>query len=144
MSKWTWVRDEDQGVWMNGHCETKEGAIRDGRNEIQQENKDFELENREKFYIGKLSKYIPAPPDADLVLERLGDRMCDVFEPDMVEDYLLDISIDDVALLHNKLDKVWNDWMRETENYPNLFEVIEIEEVNVYSGVPGQQKGAEK
>jgi hypothetical protein len=70
--------------------------------------------------------------------------MCDVFEPDMVEDYLLDISIDDVALLHNKLDKVWNDWMRETENYPNLFEVIEIEEINVYPDGPGQQKGAKK
>jgi len=138
MSKWTWVRDEGQELWMNGFYETKEAAICDGRDEIQVENEEFELENRKKFYIGKVSKYIPAPPDAALVLERLGDRMCDVFEPDMVEDYLLDISIDDVALLHNKLDKVWNDWMRETENYPNLFEVIEIEEVNVYPDGPGQ------
>lgn len=144
MSKWTWARDEGQGVWMNGIYKTKDSAICGGRDEIQAENKEFELENRKKFYVGKINRYIPAPPDADVILEKMDDEMCDQFQSDIVEDYMISITIDDVELLQEKLDKAWNSWIKETENYPNLFEIIEVEEVNVYSDNPGQQKGEKK
>jgi len=141
MSKWTWVRDEGQELWMNGFYETKEAAICDGRDEIQVENKEFELENREKFYIGKCDKYIPGPPNADLILEQMWDRMNDEFQPDIVEDFMNEISVKDDRLLQRKLEKAWNEWMEETQNYPNFYKIIEVEEVNVYPDGPGQQKG---
>ena len=130
--KYTWARNKNQEVWGNGQFENKEDAIKQGRAELQHENDTFELENYEVFYIGKCQPYVPGSPDAELTLERLGDRMCDEFLPDMVEDFILDISIEDTRLLQEKLDNAWNEWLEETDNYPNLYKIADVEEIKVY------------
>ena len=122
--KWTWARKESQDLWMNGQYGSKEGAIEHAKIVAIDEG----LEN---IYIGKCKSYIPRSPDADIIIEKLGDRLCDEFPSDIVEDYILSITTKDTNLLQEKLDNVWRDWLAITEKYPDMYKIIEIEEVKI-------------
>jgi hypothetical protein len=123
--KWTWARKESQDVWMNGQYSSREIAIEQAKMTAIDEG----LEN---IYIGKCEAYLPGSPNADIVIERLGDSLCDEFPTDIVEDYILNISVDDGNLLQEKLDNAWSEWLEETDNYPNLYKIADVGEVKVY------------
>lgn len=124
VEKWTWAREEDQELWMNGQFDSKEEAI-------EQASIEVESEDRDVIFVGKCNPIIPAPPSADNIIDRMGDSLCDIAQNDLVDDYVMSISLEDESLLQEKLDNMWSEWLEETDNYPSMFEVIDIEKVNI-------------
>ena len=120
--KWTWARKENQDLWMNGQYDSKEEAIDQARNEVKAEGGNV-------IFVGKCEPVIPTPPFANNIIEQMGDRLCDEFPLDIVEDYILSITTKETNLLQEKLDNIWNDWLAITDKYPDMYKVIEIEEV---------------
>lgn len=134
--KWIWSRNEDEELWVNGREDSKEDAVETGRNEIKSDNRiNKELGNPErieKFYIGRCKKYIPPSPNADEIIENLYEIMCYDFPDDVALEYLTKINIDEEKLLQEKLDNTWSEWLEETNNDTNLFNIVDIEEIKVY------------
>ena len=137
MSEWTWARSSDQEVWMNGVFDSKEAAIGEGRAILKEEQETFKLEELDHFYVGRCEEYVPSPPDADEVLEETADRMLDVFEKEVVDSAIYEISVGDTRLLQNKLEKAWNSWLEEIDWDFDAFLVVDIERVELEGSEDG-------
>jgi hypothetical protein len=136
MSKYTWARRANQEIWMNGNYENREDAIEAGTNEIKSDNiinqaLGIEGQTLDKFYVGKSEQVIPKAPDADLILGIMWDELSDDHHLDLVESAMLDIKREEINLLQEKLNKIWDEWLDETDHIPNLYTVKDIEEVKI-------------
>lgn len=135
MNKWTWTRNRNEEIWSNGREDSREAAIEAARMEIKSDNminEELDIsERQEKFYVGRCQYYAPPSPNADEIIEELYEKMCYEFSEDVVYDYLASITTEEEKLLQEKLDKAWDEWLEETEKYPDVFTIIDVEEVEV-------------
>jgi hypothetical protein len=114
----------DYDVWDSVKWfDSKEEAIEYGKKEFSA------LFNGERgiFYVGQIESYIPFIC-GDRILEQVSeDAYIEVGEP--AEDYLSNVKIEHVRLLEERLNKVLNEWIEETNNQPNFFKVVNVEKV---------------
>lgn len=116
------LRDDD--VWDGSEWfHSKEEAIKFGKEEFS----SFSNGETGFFYVGQIESYVPSI-SADRILEDISeDAYSEVGEP--AENYLVGVKIEQVKLLEERLNQVLHEWLKETNNQPNFFKVINVEKV---------------
>jgi hypothetical protein len=132
--KWIINLNED-GTWGSlEEFDSKEEAISYGKENFEgiyeEENGEkFDLEIEKKvFYVGQIERYVPSVCASSLV-EQIAENACDEVG-EVAEDYLYDVSKEDIQLLEERLNDVLSNWIDETNNRPTFWKIVNIETVN--------------
>jgi len=116
MKQYTWSNNKDDELWQNGIFDTKEECIADAK-----ENYEFKI--GDIIAIGTTSKFIVSI-DGEDVLEKLEER---AFEEcgEACEGWI-DYKKEDVKKLSDALTECVNNWLKETKQEPNFYQVEDI------------------
>lgn len=82
----------------------------------------------EPFYIGIQGERFKPYVDIDAILEDLQEQAADKFG-DLAEYYLDDIRKEYKEELQKRMQAVYEQWAKETDNEPNFYEVRGIEKI---------------
>ena len=129
--KKTWVCGRSEDNWDGcDEFDTKEAAIKWGRSE-------YESYDIDGFVVGikkphELDKNIV---DVDHVLEQVNNTVCDDMgeNAEYAENYLLGLEGEQREELGKELNKTFHKWIEKYNLKPNFFEVVKIEEVEMFS-----------
>lgn len=128
------LREDD--IWNDNYeFNSKEEAITYGKENFHAivEEETGEIFNHnlhyENFYVGKVERFAPSV-DTDRVLEDISENAYDELG-EVAEEYLYIVNKEEFKLLENKLNKVLNEWLDETNNHPTFYNVVDIEKVPV-------------
>jgi hypothetical protein len=132
--KWILNLNED-GTWGSlEEFDSKEEAISYGKKnfdgiyeEENGEKLDSELEKK-VFYVGQIERYVPSVC-VNSLMEQIAENAFDEVG-EVAEDYLYDVSKEDIQLLEERLNDVLSNWIDETNNKPTFWKIVNIENVN--------------
>ena len=129
MSKEKWMYSiGENDVWISGQYDTKEEAIEECK-------KDYFLTINKDVtcYVGRVDLYCPFI-DVDDVIERLQE---DAYEHcgEASGDFL-GATRDEVNELHDRLNKVFNEWLAEYDHQPTFGKMEDIEEIPMNHDCP--------
>jgi hypothetical protein len=132
--KWIINLIED-GTWGSlEEFESKEEAISYGKKNFEgiyedENGEKFDSEIEKKvFYVGQIERYVPSICVNSLV-EQIAENAHDEVG-EVAEDYLYDVSKEDIQLLEERLNDVLSNWFDETNNNPTFWKIVNIENVN--------------
>lgn len=130
MNDETWIvdlNDVDNEIWNSDmECNSREEAITEGTKLAKEEGLD-------SFRIG-LQEDVGNPCICvNYILEQAN---IDMYEEvgEVAEDYLRYISDKDKDLLENKLNEVFHEWLKTTNNESNFYKVLNDERISVEEG----------
>jgi hypothetical protein len=119
--KWTYnVFDDDN--WSNDDYETKEEAIKHGREAAPGEGNDC-------FFVGQIVPFVPSV-DAYAVLDGISEKACEECG-ESGHDYLTCVKKKDVEKLEAQLNKVLNKWLTDTGNEPYFWKIETIQKIKI-------------
>jgi hypothetical protein len=109
-----------------GNCYTKQDAVNEAKTEMRESEA---LHVGSGFYVGKVKDVEIPLVDAEMVIEQI---QTDTFEQNKIQDdiptnYLVNLPDDRIDELQQKLTKVFNEWAKKFEYYPDFHSVIDIE-----------------
>ena len=119
-NKWCYSTDKEN---YTGIFDTKEEAIKEGK--IDAIDRD-----KKHFYIAKAIKDFTPCIDTDFIIELIQE---DAYNNggEWAEDYLDDISKEQLAELDKKLNDVLSDWLNKHNLKPTWFTVEDVEEISL-------------
>jgi hypothetical protein len=121
--KWTYnVFDDD--IWSNDDYETKEDAIKHGREAALNEENDC-------FFVGQIVPFIPSI-NAYAVLDGISENACEECG-ESGHDYLTCVDKKDVEKLEEQLNEVLNKWLIDTGNEPYFWKIETIQKIEIQS-----------
>ena len=131
--KWI-VNIEEAEVWNHTEeFETKEQAIayvkEDFEGFFEEETGlsfNSEIDNR-VFYVGKIDRFAPYV-DGDHVIEQVAESAYDEVG-EVAESYLDHVSKEQLNILNKRLNSVFSEWLKETNNQPTFWKVVNVEKV---------------
>jgi hypothetical protein len=127
-NKWTYeLYNED--IWSSGEdFDTKEEAIETG---VKEAKDIMEVEQFDSYYfwVGQIQEYVPCI-NAYSVLDNLAENACEQCG-EVAEDYLYPVSKEEIHKLEDMLNEALKKWMKETNNEPTFYSIINVEKINV-------------
>jgi hypothetical protein len=121
--RWTYNILEE-GNWNNDDFETREEAIKHGREAALSEGNDC-------FFVGQIVPFIPSI-DAYAVLDGISENACEECG-ESGEDYLTCVAKEDIEKLKEQLNKVLNKWLIDTGNEPYFWKIETIQKIEIQS-----------
>lgn len=118
--KYTWSENLTDEIWENDRFLSIEECIDDAKNQGKPSGT--------KIAIGICEDYIPHV-DVDHMLDKLGEDAYDECG-DVAEDFPLFEKCKGYVQadsLQKKIDKVLEDWLRETNQYPEFYHIIPLD-----------------
>jgi hypothetical protein len=131
-----WVYEEcGAEIWhtSEGEFDTKEEAIKEGREYfkfMQQEYGDYE--DVTQFSVGQIIHYHPTIEVYGLI-EQVGEEAYEEVG-EVAENYLTRVPHEEANLLSDKINEVFSQWMKETNNLPNFWMIRNTEDVSIEEG----------
>lgn len=123
MDRWTYEVNLNSDIWNGEIFDTKEEAIAEGRKEaVECKTDGFKvgiIENAHNFGIDVVS-----------VIEQIQEKMYNEMG-EVAEDYLDDVTKDDLHELEEKLNTVYHEWQKKHSYYPSFYKVISEEIIEV-------------
>lgn len=120
--KWTWETERKERWWGETY-DTRELAIEAGM-------KQSENDGLESFVIGRCEDHCLPGIDVDGLLDTLEDDFSND-AGDFAYEWRENISRDDENLLEEMLSQVFWKWLKETNNQPTSYAIVDIEKINV-------------
>lgn len=122
-----WILDISEtisDIW-NGESffDTKEEAIEEGYRWAEKENLKF-------FRVGLCESETNYGIDVDSVIEHIQETTYDEVG-EVAEDYLDDVTTEDLLELEEKLNDVFYKWQKEHKYEPNFYRIVATERINV-------------
>lgn len=126
--KYSYSLDEEYGY--TGDYDSIEDAFADAIDQAKCENEDLDDDEKiETVYAGRVMEFVPRV-DGDYVIEELQQQAYNE-AGEAVCDYLEGVSKEEVKLLEEMLTETFNQWAEKTNNRPNFYTVVNIEERKV-------------
>lgn len=122
-----WILDINEtisDIW-NGESffDTKEEAIEEGYRWAEKENLKF-------FRVGLCESETNYGIDVDSVIEHIQETTYDEVG-EVAEDYLDDVTTEDLLELEEKLNDVFYNWQKEHKYEPNFYRIVATERINI-------------
>lgn len=122
-----WILDISEtisDIW-NGESffDTKEEAIEEGYRWAEKENLKF-------FRVGLCESETNYGIEADSVIEHIQETTYDEVG-EVAEDYLDDVTTEDLLELEEKLNDVFYKWQKEHKYEPNFYRIVATERINI-------------
>ena len=122
-----WILDISEtisDIW-NGESffDTKEEAIEEGYRWAEKENLKF-------FRVGLCEFETNYGIEADSVIEHIQETTYDEVG-EVAEDYLNDVTTEDLLELEEKLNDVFYKWQKEHKYEPNFYRIVATERINI-------------
>lgn len=131
MNKYSWNFNEHEEVWHNS-CPTIEDCIE----EAKWEKEDRGLTQNHVF-IGEVEPYIPSI-DVEDVIDNLGEAAYQECG-ECSEGWLDGLKKEQKKILEERLNKVFNDWLVETNNSPTFGQFMKISKYNLKTGKESEE-----
>ena len=124
----------ESDIWNSGEeFDTKEEAIKAGREEVIAENKSYDDKKYqyEHFYIGLIEECSNCHGvNVERILEDIAEIVYDEVG-EVAEDYLADVTREHSNELEEKLNDVLFTWMKEHGYTQSFFKIVAVETVEI-------------
>lgn len=122
-----WILDTSErisDIWYGeSFFDTKEEAIQEGYRLAEKENLKF-------FRVGLCESGTNYGIDVDSVIEHIQETTYDEVG-EVAEDYLNDVTTEDLLELEKKLNDVFYKWQKEHKYEPNFYRIVATERINI-------------
>lgn len=122
-----WILDTSErisDIWYGeSFFDTKEEAIQEGYRLAEKENLKF-------FRVGLCESETNYGIDVDNVIEHIQETTYDEVG-EVAEDYLNDVTTEDLLELEKKLNDVFYKWQKEHKYEPNFYRIVATERINI-------------
>lgn len=133
-----WVINITHGeIWTNvedwGEFDSKEKATEYGKKNYTEMIKSYgdsiQLENDKYFSVGQVEHVYPHI-DAERIIDDAGENIYDQCG-EVADDYLMNVNEKDIEELEEKLNDVFSDWLKKTNNQPTFYQIANTEDIGV-------------
>lgn len=123
MEKWTNEIDLNSDIWTGDIYDSREEAIKEGRKEAI----EYEKNN---FKVGIIEDVPNFGIDVDKVIEDIQNTMYGEIG-EVAEDYLNDVTIEDLFELEEQLNEVFYKWQEKNNYKPTFYRVVSEEIIDI-------------
>ena len=118
------ISERISDIWYGeSFFDTKEEAIQEGYWLAEKENLKF-------FRVGLCESETNYGIDVDNVIEHIQETTYDEVG-EVAEDYLNDVTTEDLLELEKKLNDVFYKWQKEHKYEPNFYRIVATERINI-------------
>jgi hypothetical protein len=128
-NKWIYNFGDEETWYSSEEFNTKEEAISGA---IKYAKEEYEPTGCITFYVGQTEDYILKLGTESLIEQILDNAYGTIGS--VAEDWLDYKELEkngSLAILDERLNRVFDEWMTETNNQPNFYEVVNIEEITL-------------
>lgn len=138
--KWTCALATDEHWFNEEEYDTREEAIKAGREQALKANKEISKNGRAEvfgseaeyeipfFLVGRIIRFEPKINTVS-VLEQISEEAWDFNE--YVEEYLCNVRKEDQAVLDKRVNEVLKEWLKEFHYEPSFYQYDDTQEVPV-------------
>lgn len=118
------ISERISDIWYGeSFFDTKEEAIQEGYRLAEKENLKF-------FRVGLCKSETNYGIDVDSVIQHIQETTYDKVG-EVAEDYLNDVTTEDLLELEKKLNDVFYKWQKEHKYEPNFYRIVATERINI-------------
>lgn len=115
-------------IWTGEEFNTKEDAIRAGKEELNTEKLREFYSNQ--FQVGQVAEVFPSGVDIDFILENVAENTTNE-TGEVGEDYLCDVEDEHRDELEEKLNEVLFAWMKKYKYEPDFYKIENVETIKL-------------
>lgn len=121
---WMYEVHDSENWCTSDEYDTKEDAIEDGKEYFRSEH----YEEVDCFDVGEAVKPDIPRINAEWVIEHVAENM---FEEvgEVAEDWLTEVSEEDLNKIDKKLNRLFIEWLKETNNMPDFFTIRNVKTI---------------